>query len=112
MVVSEAGAPVVVSLDATVTVAPRAVVPVTVVEDTARVLPGDGAVIVTGSVPGAPWARYRSTVTRGVSTLCPTPSESDQPQLLRLRPGQRRRRPGRLAVGEPDGRSRRVAAER
>jgi hypothetical protein len=52
--VTAAGAPVVVSEDATVTETPGVVVPVTVVEATASVLPGAGAVIVTGSVPGAP----------------------------------------------------------
>ncbi len=45
-----------VSADATVTDAPAAVFPVTVVDVTASVLPLAGAVIVTGSVSGAPWA--------------------------------------------------------
>jgi len=36
-------------------ITPGAVFPVTVVDVTARVLPSAGAVIVTGSIPGAPW---------------------------------------------------------
>src|SRR5450756_479773 len=51
-----AGAPVVVSAASTVTADPGVVVPVTVVAETARVLPAAGAVMVTGSAPGAPWA--------------------------------------------------------
>jgi len=54
VLVTAAGAPVVVSADAIVTDAPAAVFPVTVVDVTARVLPSAGAVIVTGSIPGAP----------------------------------------------------------
>jgi hypothetical protein len=55
VLVTAAEAPVVVSADAIVTDAPAAVFPVTVVDVTARVLPAAGAVIVTGSIPGAPW---------------------------------------------------------
>jgi hypothetical protein len=55
VLVTAAGAPVVVSADAIVTDAPAAVFPVTVVDVTARVLPSAGAVIVTGSISGAPW---------------------------------------------------------
>ena len=54
VLVTEAGAPVVVSADWTVTAEPGVVVPVTVVEAVASVLPWAGAVIVTGSVPGGP----------------------------------------------------------
>ena len=43
-----------VSADATVTAAPGAVVPVTVAEEVASVLPWAGAVMVTGSEPGGP----------------------------------------------------------
>ena len=49
-----AGALVVVSSDWTVTAAPGAVVPVTVVVALASVLPAAGAVMVTGSLPGGP----------------------------------------------------------
>ncbi|MBV9853881.1 MAG: hypothetical protein JOY82_05075 [Streptosporangiaceae bacterium] len=56
VVVTEAGAPVVVSADSMVTDAPGAVVPVTVVEETASVLPRAGAVIISGSEPGGPLA--------------------------------------------------------
>jgi hypothetical protein len=55
VLVTEARAPVVVSADATVTDAPAAVFPVTMVDVTASVLPSAGALIVTGSAPGAPW---------------------------------------------------------
>jgi hypothetical protein len=55
VVVTEAGAPVVASADSIVTVAPGAVVPVTVVEVAASVLPDAGSVIVTGSEPGGPF---------------------------------------------------------
>ena len=55
VLVTEAGAPVVVSADATVTAAPGAVFPVTAVEEAASVLPWAGAVMVTGSAAGAPW---------------------------------------------------------
>jgi hypothetical protein len=54
VLVTAAGAPVVVSADPTVTADPGAVVPVTVVEVTASVLPWAGAVMVTGSEPGGP----------------------------------------------------------
>ena len=54
VLVTEAGAPVVVSADATLTAAPAAVFPVTVVDVTASVLPLAGAVMVTGSEPGGP----------------------------------------------------------
>jgi len=54
VLVTAVGAPVVVSADATVTADPGAVVPVTVVEVTASVLPWAGAVMVTGSEPGGP----------------------------------------------------------
>ena len=54
VLVTAAGAPVVVSADATVTAAPGVVVPVTVVEEVASVLPWAGAVMVTGSEPGGP----------------------------------------------------------
>jgi hypothetical protein len=51
---TEAGAPVVVSADPIVTADPGVVVPVTVVEEVASVLPWAGAVMVTGSEPGGP----------------------------------------------------------
>src|ERR1700722_2853118 len=54
VLVTEAGAPVVVSSEATLTDAPGLAVPVTVVEDTARVAPEAGPVIVTGSLVGGP----------------------------------------------------------
>jgi hypothetical protein len=54
VLVTAAGAPVVVSADAIVTVAPGVVVPVTVVDATASVLPSAGAVMLTGSEPGGP----------------------------------------------------------
>jgi hypothetical protein len=47
-------APVVVSADAIVTVAPGAVFPVTVVDATASVLPSAGSVMLTGSESGGP----------------------------------------------------------
>lgn len=53
--VTEAGAPVVVSSEATLTDAPGAVVPVTVVDEAARVLPGAGEVMLTGSEAGGPF---------------------------------------------------------
>jgi hypothetical protein len=55
VLLTDAGAPVVVSSAATVTDAPGAVVPVTVVDETARVLPDAGDVIVTGSAEGGPF---------------------------------------------------------
>src|SRR5262249_54526031 len=75
VLVTEAGVPVVVSADATVTDAPAVVLPVTVVDVTASVLPLAGAVIVTVSAPGPPWVRYRAVVTAGVSTLRPAASD-------------------------------------
>jgi predicted phage tail protein len=54
VLVTVAGAPVVVSSDWTVTAAPGAVVPVTVVVAVARVLPAAGVVMVTGSLAGGP----------------------------------------------------------
>ena len=54
VLVTDVGAPVVVSSEATVTAAPGVVVPVTVVEAAASVAPWAGAVMVTGSVPGGP----------------------------------------------------------
>jgi hypothetical protein len=55
VLVTVAAAPIVVSAEAIVTVAPGVVFPVTVVDVTASVLPWAGAVMVTGSTPGAPW---------------------------------------------------------
>jgi hypothetical protein len=54
VLVATAGAPVVVSADSIATADPGDVVPVTVVDAVASVLPGAGAVIVTGSDPGGP----------------------------------------------------------
>jgi hypothetical protein len=54
VLVTDAGAPVVVSSDATVTWAPGFVVPVTVVEEAARMVPGAGEEMLTFSVPGGP----------------------------------------------------------
>ena len=54
VLVTAVGPPVVVLADATVTADPGAVVPVTVVEEAASVLPWAGAVMVTGSEPGGP----------------------------------------------------------
>jgi hypothetical protein len=54
VLVTAAGAPVVVSSDWTVTAAPAAVFPVTVVVAAASVLFWAGAVMVTGSAPGGP----------------------------------------------------------
>jgi hypothetical protein len=55
VLVTEAGAPVVVSSEATLTCAPGVVVPVTVVDEAARVAPGAGAVMLTLSVAGGPF---------------------------------------------------------
>jgi hypothetical protein len=54
VLVTDVGAPVVVLADATVTGDPGVVVPVTVVEEPVSPLPWAGAVMVTGSGPGAP----------------------------------------------------------
>ena len=54
VLVTAAGAPVVVSADSIVTAAPGAVVPVTVADEVASVLPLAGAVMLTGSEPGGP----------------------------------------------------------
>src|SRR4029077_6098571 len=69
--VTEDGAPVVESTDSTVTFARGVVVPVTAVYVAASVLPLAGAVMVTGSAPGGPCARYRCVVNCGVSTVWP-----------------------------------------
>jgi hypothetical protein len=55
VLVTEAGAPVVVSSEATLTWAPGVVVPVTVVDEAARVLVDVGEVMVTGSAAGGPF---------------------------------------------------------
>ena len=54
VLVTAAGAPVVVSADSIVTATPGAVVPVTVADEVASVLPWAGAVMLTGSEPGGP----------------------------------------------------------
>src|SRR6516165_10656066 len=54
VLITEVGAPVVASAVAIVTAAPGAVVPATLVEATASVLPLAGSVMVSGSVPGGP----------------------------------------------------------
>ena len=57
------------SCDSTLTCAPGVVVPVTVVDVAASVLPLAGAVIVTVSAPGGPCVTYRCVVNCGVSTV-------------------------------------------
>src|SRR5262249_51635057 len=64
-------APLVASTEDTVTFARGAVVPVTVVDVAASVLPFAGAVIVTPSAPGGPCATYRRAVNCGVSWFRP-----------------------------------------
>ena len=68
------GAPLVASSDSMLTRAPGAVVPVTVVDVAASVLPLTGAVMFTVSAPGGPCATYRRVVNCGVSGVWPVAS--------------------------------------
>ena len=94
------------------TVAPGAVVPVTVTVGVVTVRPVGRRGDRHRQRPRRPGPDVPVADDRGLLQRPAGAEREDQPGLLGLRPGQRRGRAGRLAVDEADRRGRRVGAER